>query len=99
MGYVCIHPFISFISFISFVLTNIIVSLCKQYKGFAQCLIQTGGGLQNDETEEQIQYKVPGDGPNAETSSDAKNLWGEFSHMLPIYLRSFNSIFERPNCA
>ena len=94
MGQVCTHLFISFV-----LITNIIVSLCARYRGFAQRLIQTGGGLQNDETEEQVvQYKVPGDGPNPETSSDAQNLWGEFSHIL--YLRkSLNSIFERPNCA
>ena len=94
MGQVCTHLFISFV-----LITNIIVSLCAWYRGFAQHLIQTGGGLQNDETEEQVvQYKVPGDGPNPETSSDAQNLCSEFSHIL--YLRkSLNSIFERPNCA
>ena len=93
MGQVRTHLFISFV-----LITNIIVSLCARYRGFAQHLIQTGGGLQNDEIEEVVQYKVPGDGPNPETSSDAQNLWGEFSHIL--YLRkSLNSIFERPNCA
>ena len=86
MGQVRTHLFISFV-----LITNIIVSLCARYRGFAQHLIQTGGGLQNDEIEEVVQYKVPGDGPNPETSSDAQNLWGEFSH---IPQKSLNS-----NCA
>lgn len=77
MGQVC-YLYILYL-YCSYHSTNTLVSLCRQYKGLAHRLIQTGGGLQADDTGEQvIQYRVPGDGPTTETPSDAKNLWGEF---------------------
>lgn len=75
-------------------------SLRKTYSAHAKRLYQTGGGVQDGETQETDEYSscyIPPDGPDATTNIEARNIWDEIQNEFTFFSTLHRFLSTCPN--
>ncbi|KAG6843541.1 hypothetical protein H0H93_000688, partial [Arthromyces matolae] len=73
-------------------------NLRKTYSIHAKRLYQTGAGIKDgQEPDEYSLCYVPPEGPNENTTIDAKNIWGEIKQEFEFFPRLHELLSTRPN--